>query len=550
MTFDNLRFSCHVRGEFIALHSVASGAQVQTRFEKHGEFASLATAVAATAGVGTRVVQLSIVNNHDLQLFVDNELIAVNDDIEYEDSQVTVYRENGYYFIFFKSTGRSVRVRYDDLSFRHLSIRVSLPPGFRNDDIRGLLGSPDSDPRNDWTMADGTVLDIPANPGDQGQYDYCRQNWCIADESESIFTYSEEANFFDLSGCFESFPGTLNLGNVSPEVLNLCGTNAACIENGIELRVDGAQKFLEGEAELLRRPVSSRFTVDSSAVQVGINRAVTLSVNLTQEAGTALARSIEEFHVFRVNSETREIGQKSIATLHDDGLGVGNDVKAGDFIFSNVLAIKSSTAGESLSFFAVPVIAGTPVMDSEYAVMLLHAVTFYSMESAIGIAQASSGRAVLTRDLVAGLILVIQYSWPADQLDLDTGTFFLGQRVGFACGSSSPYLNFSGEDTSTDGIEIVRVALGDSFAAEAWSDEVLVDMNAQWNWEPYRGPATLTIFTALMEDGEVVPHNNAIVFLIDPGVGGGCASKLVAQARVQVDPKDGMVSIGISTVSE
>ena len=93
--------------------------------------------------------------------------------------------------------------------------------------------------------------------------------------------------------------------------------------------------------------------------------------------------------------------------------------------------------------------------------------------------------------------------------------------------------------------------MGDSFAAKAWSDKVLVDMNAQWNEEPYRGPATLTIFTALMEeDGKVVPHNNAVTFVIDPGVGGSCASKLVAQARVQVNPNNGMVSILISTVSE
>ena len=181
----------------------------------------------------------------------------------------------------------------------------------------------------------------------------------------------------------------------------------------------------------------------------------------------------------------------------------------------------------------------------------MNAVTYYSSESAIGDAQGSvNDSAILTRDSVNDLILEIQYSWPADQPDLDTGTFFLGESVGFGCGFS-PYISFSGDDTSTGGIEIVQVALGASFAAGAWSEEVLVDMNVQWFLEPYRGPATITVSTASMaEDGEIIPHNNAFAFVIVPGVGGGCASKPVAQAEVQVNPNSGAVRITISSVSQ
>ena len=550
VTFDNFRFSCQARGEFVALQSATSGAQIQVRFEKKGDFVSLATAVAVTAGPETRTVQLSIANNQNLQLFIDNE-ISGNEDLEYEDAEVTVYREEGDYFIFFKSNKLSVRVRYIELSFRHLDIQIRLPPGFQDDDVSGLLGSPDDDPLNDWANANGLALEIPAVLGDQEPYDYCRQNWCITEESDSIFVHTIEANFSSFSGCLEPFPGVVNLGSASPELLSLCGINVACVLDGIELGIEAAQVLLEEEAELLQSLTSSQFTAKPSAVQVGINRAITLSVDLSQESSDSLVGSIEEFQIFRVDSATREISPTSIVSLQDDGLGVGDDLQAGDFVFSNVLAVQSSTAGESSSFLAVPVIAGYAATDSPYARYLLNAVTYYSSESAIGDVQGSvNASAILTRDSVDDLVLEIQYSWPADQPDLDTGTFFLGESVGFGCGFS-PYISFSGDDTSTGGIEIVQVALGASFAAGAWSEEVLVDMNVQWFLEPYRGPATITVSTASMaEDGEIIPHNNAFAFVIVPGVGGGCASKPVAQAEVQVNPNSGAVRITISSVSQ
>jgi hypothetical protein len=51
---------------------------------------------------------------------------------------------------------------------------------------------------------------------------------------------------------------------------------------------------------------------------------------------------------------------------------------------------------------------------------------------------------------IDGLVLKINYKWPAIKKDMDSGTTFLGTRVGFKCGTS-PYLNFTGVDTGLRG---------------------------------------------------------------------------------------------------
>lgn len=89
-------------------------------------------------------------------------------------------------------------------------------------------------------------------------------------------------------------------------------------------------------------------------------------------------------------------------------------------------------------------------------------------------------------------ILTLIYSWSGSP-DLDTGTTFLGQTVGFGHGASGGYMTFTGDVTST-GTEEVVIDL-----AQAWEDGVIstfADVACAADWYPSAGgsgPAQLDV---------------------------------------------------------
>jgi hypothetical protein len=125
----------------------------------------------------------------------------------------------------------------------------------------------------------------------------------------------------------------------------------------------------------------------------------------------------------------------------------------------------------------------------------------------------------------------VRYSWPSTQSDLDTSTRFLNGSVGFACPGGS-YLDWSGDDTSAGGQEIVTVDLNSSFVANRWQTTVAVSLRAGW----YRpaggsGPALLTVGFKHKTTGEI---SNIVQRTIAPGSQSGCAETVVGTATVRV----------------
>ena len=138
--------------------------------------------------------------------------------------------------------------------------------------------------------------------------------------------------------------------------------------------------------------------------------------------------------------------------------------------------------------------------------------------------------------------LRVTYTWPLSQNDLDTGTDFLGQQVGFDCGqSSTPYTTFSGDDTTAGGMETNVIDLQGSLDAGEWvaNEGVQVQLNAGW-YEPAggMGPATVTIS---LDDGS---FSNGVQ-TINPGSQNSCSSTCVGQVTVFAFPRlQVRVSIG------
>jgi hypothetical protein len=258
-----------------------------------------------------------------------------------------------------------------------------------------------------------------------------------------------------------------------------------------------------------------------STIFVNQSSVISLTVDLTNLNATG----INEFFVYRVDSRTKVVGSVPVVSLFDIGSGAGNDTTAGDLIYSNVIAVQSTIVGESIGFQAVPVIRGVPNVNSSLTFLNLNVTTSIPGNESRTNSSIVAGR-------IDGLVLKITYQWPADKKDLDSGTLFLGRRVGFSCGTS-PYMNFTGDDTGLGGQETVNVFLGQAFRAGAWRNWTIVNVTAGWYTSPHRGPASVSLSTLqIFGNGTFVNDNNLISFGIDPGVQTGCASKTVATVNI------------------
>ena len=67
-----------------------------------------------------------------------------------------------------------------------------------------------------------------------------------------------------------TFPGVVNISSATPELVALCGGNIACLIDGIELGLDGAQSLLEADAAVTGTSSAARFTTEPSILAVGV----------------------------------------------------------------------------------------------------------------------------------------------------------------------------------------------------------------------------------------------------------------------------------------
>ena len=95
--------------------------------------------------------------------------------------------------------------------------------------------------------------------------------------------------------------------------------------------------------------------------------------------------------------------------------------------------------------------------------------------------------------------LLIEYTWPVNMWDLDTGTMFDGQQLGFGCQSGvadithTKYMSWSGDDTSAGGKETVLVDLLAARADGLFTSQMQVQLRAAWYSSDSSGPATVTV---------------------------------------------------------
>lgn len=92
-------------------------------------------------------------------------------------------------------------------------------------------------------------------------------------------------------------------------------------------------------------------------------------------------------------------------------------------------------------------------------------------------------------------VLVCEYTWPRNRRDLDTGTTFLNETVGYGYADFAPYLLWTGDDTTTGGREVVVVDIDSAVANGDVPSTFDIDCFADW-FGPAGGfgPATLSVY--------------------------------------------------------
>lgn len=92
-------------------------------------------------------------------------------------------------------------------------------------------------------------------------------------------------------------------------------------------------------------------------------------------------------------------------------------------------------------------------------------------------------------------VLVCEYSWARNQRDLDTGTTFLNETVGYNYADFAPYLLWTGDDTASNGREVVVVDIDSAVTNGDVPSVFDIDCLADW-FGPAGGfgPATLSVY--------------------------------------------------------
>lgn len=112
--------------------------------------------------------------------------------------------------------------------------------------------------------------------------------------------------------------------------------------------------------------------------------------------------------------------------------------------------------------------------------------------------------------------VLVEYDWPQNVSDLDSNTTFLGSSVGYNLGNSSPYLNWSGDNTGAGGSETTIVDIYQAWVDQQWANSTTITVGADW-YTPAggSGPAFITIALQNKTTGKLKYLTNEKV--ISPG---------------------------------
>lgn len=557
-TFDGLYYDCQASGEFTLVRAAGIGLNIQARFGGQSTRGTVTKAIVAQQ-LNSSTVQVSIpsastsssteIASCPVALFVNGS--ASQFDADTSSAGVAIFREDA--SVTLDLLQSNVRIEFSIATSQTFgcyleSLTIYIPTSLaRSTSITGLAGSPNNDFTDDWMSPTGNIISLPNDTNSRlfgDAYNYCTMNWCIRNTANSLFTYEDNESHSTFDKCSIPYGSEPDFNNSAPSnVRNLCGTNIQCLIDGTVGGITDAQRCLQAQAQA--EEVTNEMAVfkfEPSLVAVGVSVNVFITVDTTKLA-VSLPSGLERYDIFAIDPITGETLGASIIPLEDNGSAEFSDAVANDGVFSNLLAVESDVAGTVLGYRAVPVISGVQEFNSQFAVTELAAITFFSAQSGIGVQNSTNsstnssgndGTLLVENADFEQYSLKLRYSWGASQTDLDTGTEFLEEKVGFSCQISAEYLDWTtGDNTGSNGFESVEVNLSEAKVQGLWVNNTSVVANAGWFSSGSEGPATLRVFL-INSISKTEIAGSELSTVISPGAQSGCASKLVATIFITV----------------
>ena len=374
-TFDGLRYDCQGRGEFIL--TKAGDAVVQGRFKKRGRVA-LTVGVATTEGTGSTEVEVSIPEDGGAPVLVVGGAVISPNSLGFEDNSVIVttnVRGANSFRITYKTSGLSILAQTFS---SYMNVVVGLPQVLLDFGTTGLFGSADNNPLNDWATPDGNILSVPTLRSDLigvPSLNYCLENWCLKNETDSLFTYYDAADkgygFAYFSGCDDVARDVVDISNPPPAAMALCGVDEACLVDFVEVGEQVALQTLVETAILTSEFTTGGLVADPANIPIDQSVNVVLSIDTRN---SALPEGIGAFPLYRVDPLTGTRLGRTVSSLQDGD---------GDGIYRATLNQISTVAGEVFGFQAVPVIMGVEEPNSPHTIIRLATIRSFSDESGI-----------------------------------------------------------------------------------------------------------------------------------------------------------------------
>jgi von Willebrand factor type D domain len=237
VTFDGLKYDCQGEGEFVLLSSLDSSFSVQGRFvgAAAGKKASVTRGyVVQTGDEGVPKIQLSVpdemTNGCPIELMVDGVPHDIyNDGTGSDFVQVQVVGQKGTQrvTIYYPSTGlHFTSLLSESETFGcYLSSSICLPDDYRpGESFVGLLGSPNGNRKDDWMTPQGSPVSILGDKRFEAAYQYCTENWCVRNKTDSLFSHASDQTFNDAFNCDAPYNPAIEdaIANAADELIEMC----------------------------------------------------------------------------------------------------------------------------------------------------------------------------------------------------------------------------------------------------------------------------------------------------------------------------------------
>ena len=272
-TFDGMDYQCSAEGEFILARSIDGEFEVQVSNKNYDpEKLSAVPRSVVFKDADAPTIQISVAQNKEtssgscpVDLYVNGKPHEMG---SLADVRVERIGQPGHEVIvvYNPTTGVQMTALLKHSSWLgcYFAIKVCLPDDYREGEtLRGLFGSRDGNPANDWMARGGNTIRNKKRSKKrfENAYKYCTENWRIESEEESLFTYADDDAFEkNLSKYNNKVEKCVR--DAKPIVKTTCGASMSCLSAGCSGDLADAYDAVDIENSMLEQRCGDLISIE------------------------------------------------------------------------------------------------------------------------------------------------------------------------------------------------------------------------------------------------------------------------------------------------